>query len=98
MDARTRPSLLWLNFLLVCPIAMVVLSDLFWEKAIPGTSTYGVVYLLCGLLALHIAIAYLFVWLRMKYQAVKIAACALGLVWGFGTFTVSGFAVTGTWP
>jgi hypothetical protein len=97
-DARVRPSLLWLIILLVCPIAMLALGYVFWEKALPGTSTYAVVYVLYGLLALQIAISYLFVWRRMKHQAITIGACMLSLVWSFGTFTVSGFAITGTWP
>ena len=98
MDAGVRPSLLWLTFLMGCPIAMLIFSYIFWEKALPGTSTHAVVYVIYGLLALHIGISYLFVWLRMKHQAVTIAACVLSLVWGFGTFTVSGFALTGSWP
>ena len=83
---------------MVCPIAMLALGYVFWEKALPGTSTYAVVYVLYGLLALQIAISYLFVWRRMKHQAIAIGACILSLVWSFGTFTVSGFAITGTWP
>jgi hypothetical protein len=71
-------------------IAMLALGKIFWEKALPGSSTYAVVYLIHGLLALQVATSYLFVWLRMRRQVIAIATCVLGLMWGFGTFMYRG--------
>jgi hypothetical protein len=97
-NAQVGPSLWWLTLLVVCPIAMLALGKIFWEKALPGSSTYAVVYLIHGILALQVATSYLFVWLRMRRQVIAIATCVLGLMWGFGTFIVSGFSITGSWP
>ena len=97
-ERRATHTSWWLLLLLVCPITMLILATVYWEQALLGSSAYAIVYLLYGLLALEVLIAYTLAWLPLKRRVLVFASCMLSLIWSFGTFMVSGFAVTGTWP
>jgi hypothetical protein len=88
----------WLLLLAICPIVMLFFGSLFWEKALPGSASYFVVYVIHGLLVLQVLIAYGLAIFVSNRRAATVVANAVGLAWGFGTFTVAGFSVTGSWP
>jgi hypothetical protein len=91
------PTSWWLGLLAICPVTMLVLGEIFWERAVPGASAYVVVHVLHALLALQIVAAYLFAWRPSRRKGLSILASAVGLAWGFGAYTVGGMAVTGDW-
>jgi hypothetical protein len=92
------PASWWLGLLAICPVTMLVLGEIFWERATPGASAYAVVYALNVLLALQILAAYLLAWRPPRRRGLAVIASSIGLLWGFGAHTVGGCAVTGAWP
>lgn len=96
--ARFSPSVFWLGLVAIAPVAMLCLGAIFWESA--GSDPYGhpAVIALFILISLQVLVSYALIWKYRSRQIISLIASGFGIIWGLGTFFVSGFSITGTWP
>ena len=96
-QARVSPSVLWLGVLAIFPVAMLCVGEIYWESA-TRDPLHPAVIALFVLGSLQLLLSYALIWKFRSRPIFSLAVPAFGIIWGLGTFFLSGFSVTGTWP